>query len=93
MSPGGAQTTMRLTNTGAPCRYTLFHRVEEQIPTGSVAIASPPQSGRVEAIQPNVVLYTPNRGFTGTDRFSVSATPAPFRITFTVEVLPPGARP
>jgi hypothetical protein len=93
MGPGGAQTTMRLSNTGAPCRYVLFHRVEERIPTGSVAIAVAPQSGRAVAIQPNVVQYTPNPGFAGMDRFTVDATPAPFRVAFSVEVLPPSGRP
>jgi hypothetical protein len=92
MGPGGAQATMRLT-TGASCRYQLFHRVEERVPTGSIEIAAAPQTGRVDLTQPNVVHYTPRAGFVGTDRFSISATPAPFRITFTVEVLPPGARP
>jgi hypothetical protein len=73
---------------GRACGSTLFVRPESNEPTSAVALATPPAHGRVTLTQPNRFDYTPAPGYAGEDRFVITGTPAPFRITVTVTVLP-----
>jgi hypothetical protein len=67
--PGGATGTVTVRNVGRPCRITNFTVPEQRVATARLEIARAPAQGRLEIIQPNVVAYTPNAGYTGPDEF------------------------
>jgi len=92
--PGGAQATMRVVNTGQPCRIETFMRFEPQrVPYASAEVTRAPANGTATANGAGVA-YTPRPGFAGTDSFVVvsrgewQGRPVTGQITFNVTVLP-----
>lgn len=92
--PGGAQATMRVVNTGQPCRVETFMRFEPQrMPYASAEVTRPPANGTATASGTGIA-YTPRPGFAGTDSFVVvsrgewQGRPVTGQITFAVTVLP-----
>ncbi len=66
---GGASGTMTVRNAGRHCRIVNFTVPEQRVATSRLEIARPPAQGRLVVIEPNVVAYTPNPGYTGPDEF------------------------
>ena len=66
---GGATGTMIVRNVGRACRVVNFTVPEQRIATSRLEVVRAPAQGRLEVIQPNVVAYTPNAGYTGPDEF------------------------
>jgi hypothetical protein len=66
---GGAAGTMTVRNVGRPCRIVNFTVPEQRVATSRLEVVRAPAQGRLEVIQPNVVAYTPNPGYTGPDEF------------------------
>jgi phage tail tape-measure protein len=92
--PGGAQATMRVVNTGQPCRVETFMRFEPQrIPYVSAEVTRAPANGTATATGQGIA-YMPRPGFAGTDSFVVvsrgewQGRPVTGQITFDVTVLP-----
>jgi len=67
--PGGATGTMTVRNVGRACRVVNFTVPEQRVATTRLEIVRAPEQGRLAIIQPNVVAYTPNAGYTGPDEF------------------------
>lgn len=92
--PGGAQATMRVVNTGQPCRVETFMRFEPQrVPYASAEVTRAPTNGTATASGTGIA-YTPRPGFAGSDSFVVvsrgewQGRPVTAQITFTVTVVP-----
>jgi hypothetical protein len=57
----------------APIRLSVVandYDVDGQIVPGTIGIVSPPQNGRVTVGSNGVIVYTPMKGFTGSDAFT-----------------------
>jgi phage tail tape-measure protein len=92
--PGGAQATMRVVNTGEPCRIRYLMRTEPQrVPFEQAQISRAPANGTATATGDGAA-YTPRPGFAGTDTFTVTTRGAwqghivNGQIAVTVTVLP-----
>ncbi len=70
--PGGTQTTMRVVNTGEPCRITFWMTADRQ-PYEAARASEAPTQGTV-TVTATGAAYTPRAGFTGTDRFTIVAS-------------------
>lgn len=68
-APGGATGTMTVRNVGRACRIVNFTVPEQRLATSRLEIVRAPAQGRVVVIEPNVVAYSPNTGYTGPDEF------------------------
>jgi hypothetical protein len=94
--PGGATGTMTVRNAGRSCRIVNFSVPEQRVATTRLEIARPPAQGRLAVINPNVVAYTPNPGYTGPDEFEYEGSgpgregrPVPFSVRIQVRVVGP----
>jgi hypothetical protein len=95
---GGASGTMTVRNLGGSCRITNFTVPEQRVATSHLEVFRAPEQGRLEVIQPNVVAYTPNAGYTGPDEFQYGGSGPgregrilPFSVRIQVRVVAPGA--
>jgi len=68
-APGGATGTMTVRNVGRACRIVNFTVPDQRIATSRLEIVRAPGQGRVVVLEPNVVAYSPNTGYTGPDEF------------------------
>ena len=97
-TPGGAAGTMTVRNLGRSCRITNFTVPEQRIATNRLEVVRAPEQGGLEVIQPNVVAYTPNAGYTGPDEFHYGGSGPgregrilPFGVRIQVRVVDPDA--
>jgi hypothetical protein len=95
-APGGATGTMTVRNVGRACRIVNYSVPESRVATGRLEVVKPPEHGRLEIIQPNVVAYTPREGFTGPDEFAYGGSgpgregrTLPFSVRVSVRVMGP----
>jgi len=95
---GGATGTMIVRNVGRACRVVNFTVPEQRIATSRLEVVRAPAQGRLEVIQPNVVAYTPNAGYTGPDEFHYGGSGPgregrilPFSVRLQVRVVAPDA--
>ena len=95
---GGATGTMIVRNVGRACRVVNFTVPEQRIATSRLEVVRAPAQGRLEVIQPNVVAYTPNAGYTGPDEFHYGGSGPgregrilPFSVQIQVRVIGPDA--
>jgi len=93
---GGAIGTMIVRNAGRSCRIVNFSVPEQRVATSRLEIARSPAKGRLVVIDPNVVAYTPNPGYTGPDEFEYGGSgpgregrPVPFSVRIQVRVVAP----
>jgi Bacterial Ig domain len=93
---GGVTGTMTVRNAGRSCRIVNFSVPEQRVATTRLEIARPPAQGRLAVINPNVVAYTPNPGYTGPDEFEYEGSgpgregrPVPFSVRIQVRVVGP----
>ena len=98
VTPGGATGTMTVRDVGRACRIANFTVPEERIATSRLEVLRAPAQGRLEIIQPNVVAYTPNAGYTGPDEFHYGGSgpgregrTLPFSVRIQVRVVGPDA--
>jgi hypothetical protein len=96
--PGGASGTMTVRTTGRACRIANFTVPEQRVATSRLEIVRPPAQGRLVVIEPNVVAYTPNAGYTGPDEFHYGGSgpgregrTLPFTVRIQVRVVAPDA--
>jgi hypothetical protein len=96
--PGGAAGTMTVRNVGRACRVTNFTVPEQRVATSRLEVVRAPAQGQLEVIQPNVVAYTPNAGYTGPDEFQYGGRgpgregrTLPFSVRIQVRVVAPDA--
>jgi len=96
--PGGAAGTMTVRNVGRACRIANFIVPEQRVVTSRLEVVQAPAQGRLEVIQPNVVAYTPNAGYTGPDEFLYGGSGPgregrllPFGVRIQVRVVGPDA--
>jgi hypothetical protein len=96
--PGGASGTMTVRNTGRPCRIVNLTVPEQRVATSRLEIVRPPAQGRLVVIEPNVVAYTPNVGYTGSDEFHYGGSGPgregrilPFAVRIQVRIVAPDA--
>lgn len=59
-------------NTGKPCSSIMYTVPEHQVTVDTITVETPPKHGIIR-IQVPQFHYTPTSGFTGQDRFVVSA--------------------
>ena len=72
-SPAGADTTASMVNRGQSCRFVNYGLPEERAnPAHSGRIIVTPKNGTASFQAPEAI-YTPNRGFAGTDEFTYEA--------------------
>jgi len=95
---GGATGTMIVRNAGRACRVVNFTVPETRVPTSRLEVVRAPAQGRLEIIQPNVVAYTPARGYAGPDEFHYGGSGPgregqilPFSVRIQVQVVGPDA--
>jgi len=69
---GAGTATIVMTNSGKPCGGALYAVPQQNIPVDKITVVSPPKNGVVTIAVPRFA-YTPNPGFTGDDRFELSA--------------------
>ena len=67
--PGGATGTMTVRNVGRACRIVNFTVPDQRVATNRLEIVRAPAHGRLVVIEPNVMAYSPNTGYTGSDEF------------------------
>ena len=65
---GGATGTMTVRN-GRACRITNFTIPEQRVATSRLEIHQAPAQGRLEIVQPNIVVYISTDGYVGPDEF------------------------
>src|SRR5258705_1349772 len=65
---GGATGTMTVRN-GRACRVVNFTIPDQRVATSRLEVHQAPAQGRLEIVQPNIVVYTPTAGYTGPDEF------------------------
>jgi hypothetical protein len=63
---------MIMKNDGKPCTSILYSVPEDRIPVDTIQVSRAPQNGTV-TVSPPRYSYTPKEGFTGRDRFSLTA--------------------
>jgi len=97
-TPGGATGTMTVRNVGRACRVGNFTVPEDRTPTARLEVVKGPSQGRLDVIEPNVVAYTPNPGYTGPDEFDYGGSGPgregrilPFSVRIQVRVVGPVA--
>ena len=95
---GGAAGTMTVRNLGRSCRITNFTVPEQRVATSRLEVVRAPVQGRLEVIQPNIVAYSPNAGYTGPDEFHYGGSgpgregrTLPFSVRIQVRVVAPDA--
>lgn len=90
LSQTAVHTDMTVDNAGQPCTFTVLNPVLQAFPTASL-ITEQPAHGRAEAGLTNggrspIVSYTPQPGYSGTDRFTVTIEPNNHAIAVAVTV-------
>jgi hypothetical protein len=85
-------TEMTIGNTGQACSLTLLN-ADLQIALNAALVTSQPAHGRATAVlitgrRQAAVSYTPQPGYTGPDRFSITLEPNALGMTFSVTVQP-----
>src|SRR5258706_14343227 len=65
---GGTTGTMTVRN-GRACRVVNFTIPDQRVATSRLEVHQAPAQGRLEIVQPNIVVYTPTAGYTGPDEF------------------------
>src|SRR5258706_3259271 len=65
---GGTTGTMTVRN-GRACRVVNFTIPDQRVATSRLEVRQAPAQGRLEIVQPNIVVYTPTAGYTGPDEF------------------------
>lgn len=83
-------TEMTVGNTGEACTFTVFNPAQ-QIVVNAALVTSQPAHGRATAAvitsgRQAAVSYTPEPGYTGPDRFSVTFEPNDLGVTLAVTV-------
>jgi hypothetical protein len=93
-APGGATGTMTMRNVGRACRIVNFTVPEQRVATSRLAVVRAPAQGRVVVLEPNVVAYSPNIGYTGPDEFQYEGSgpgrdgrTIPFSVRIKVQVV------
>jgi len=71
-SQGAGKGTIVMRNDGKPCGIAMYSVPDASIPVDAIKVVSPPKNGAVSINVPRF-SYTPNHGFTGNDRFELSA--------------------
>lgn len=69
---GTGQALIVMKNTGQPCVVELFSDPDNRIGVDMIQVVKHPQNGVVAVTAPKF-SYAPNAGFTGRDRFELSA--------------------
>ena len=85
-----APTDMTVGNVGQACRFTVFN-ADLQIVLTNALVTEPPSHGQATASLITLgrqaeITYTPQPGYTGPDRFSVTLEPYSLGITLKVAV-------
>jgi len=98
VTPGGATGTMTVRDVGRACRIANFTVPEQRVATSRLEVTRTPAQGRLVVIEPNVVAYTPNAGYTGPDEFQYGGSgpgregrTVPFSVRIRVRVVAPDA--
>jgi hypothetical protein len=96
--PGGTTGTLTVRNVGRPCRIANYVVPEDRTPTARLEVVKSPAHGRADVIPPNVVMYTPERDYTGPDEFHYAGDgpgrggrTLPFSVRIQVRVVGPDA--
>ena len=87
------KTTMSVAGTGQACTFTIFNP-DLQIVTTAALVTTPPLHGHAEAGLPLAgrqasVSYTPQPGYAGPDRFTLTLEPHDRAVAVDVAVQPP----
>ena len=69
---GAGTATITMKNTGRPCGGALYTVPQTKVAVDKMTVISPPKDGIVVLDVPKFG-YTPNPGFSGDDRFELSA--------------------
>jgi hypothetical protein len=90
LSQTAVHTDMTVDNAGQPCTFTVLNPDLQAFPTASL-ITEQPAHGRAESGLTNggrspIVSYTPQPGYSGTDRFTVTIEPNDHAIAVAVTV-------
>ncbi len=92
---GGATGTMTVRN-GRACRVVNFTIPDQRVATSRLEVHQAPAQGRLEIVQPNIVVYTPTAGYTGPDEFQYGGSgrglegrTVPFNVRIHVRVVRP----
>jgi Bacterial Ig domain len=92
---GGATGAMTVRG-GRACRIVNFSIPEQRVPTSRLEVHQAPAQGRLEIVQPNVVVYTPTAGYSGPDEFQYGGSgpglqgrAVPFNVRVSVRVVGP----
>jgi hypothetical protein len=90
LSQTAVHTDMTVDNAGQPCTFTVLNPNLQVFPTASL-ITEQPAHGRAESGLTNggrspIVSYTPQPGYSGTDRFTVTIEPNNHAIAVAVTV-------
>ena len=91
--PGGATGTMTV-RAGRGCRIVNFSIPDQRVATSRLEVHQAPAQGRLEVIQPNVVVYIPADGYVGPDEFQYGGSgpglqgrTVPFNVRVQVRVI------
>jgi len=87
------RTEMTVSNIGQACSFTIFN-ADLQIALNAALVTGEPSHGRasaelITAGRQAAVSYTPQPGYIGPDRFSVTLEPNALGVTIAVTVQPP----
>jgi len=92
---GGATGAMTV-RTGRTCRIVNFSIPDQRVATSRLEVHQAPAQGRLEIVQPNIVVYTPTAGYTGPDEFQYGGSgpglqgrSVPFNVRVSVRVVGP----
>ena len=92
---GGATGTMTVRN-GRACRIVNFSIPEQRVATSRLEVHQAPAQGRLEIIQPNIVVYTATADYTGPDEFQYGGSgrglevrTVPFNVRIHVRIVGP----
>jgi hypothetical protein len=96
--PGGATGAVTVRNVGRPCRITNFTVPEQRVASSRLEVTRAAAQGRLVVIQPNVVAFSPNAGYSGPDEFHYGGCGAgrggrilPFSVQIQARVVGPDA--
>jgi hypothetical protein len=81
---GGAETVMEVASDGRGCAFRIFVHATERVPFDSLVASTPPANGTVHVNNNAQIVYTPNPGYVGADRFILNTLP---RGTLAVRVI------
>jgi hypothetical protein len=90
---GGATGTMTV-RAGRGCRIVNFSIPDQRVATSRLEVHQAPAQGRLEVVQPNVVVYIPADGYIGPDEFQYGGSgpglqgrTVPFNVRVQVRVI------